>query len=256
MSIAKLTTVIEHLSEDHAISASDRAEALDALREARDELKQDEIKLQQLNHRLQLLSHYLLVQQESERGELARRLHDEIGQSLTAAMINVQMLQMELPDSPVLPETLQALSVCLNDVRELSLGLRPSQLDDLGLRHAIDWYLSRESAREGFRYALDPHLFPARLPATLETSCFRILQDVVRGATKHGRLKSLEISSEYSPFFVIFCLQAEWINNPTPTGENDFLLGVHERATLVDGRSDAERSESQLQIRITLPLPQ
>jgi PAS domain S-box-containing protein len=115
--------------------------------------------------RLQSLSHQLINIQETERRYIARELHDEIGQALTATNLILQGAQslsdMELIRSR-LKEGLAILNLALQQVRKISLDLHPSMLDDLGLIPALRWYADREAERDkepsgGYKVDLLPH---------------------------------------------------------------------------------------------------
>lgn len=101
--------------------------------------------------RLQSLSSRLLETQERERRHLAYELHDEIGQALTAVKINLQACQRSQPTAAdnalALQDSITLVDSALQQVRNLSLDLRPSLLDDLDLLAALRWYLDRHSQR-------------------------------------------------------------------------------------------------------------
>src|SRR5439155_169818 len=101
--------------------------------------------------RLQALSRRLLEAQETERRRLARELHDEIGQALTAVKLNLQNVRRAAGGSalPGLEESIGIVERALQQVRDLSVDLRPALLDDLGLVAALRWCLDRQAGRAG-----------------------------------------------------------------------------------------------------------
>jgi len=125
-----------------------------AMREVagRVERKLAEKKRAEYSRKLQVLSRRLVEAQETERRNLARELHDEIGQSLTVAQINLQAL-LQSPGSkalePRLQECLAVIERVLEQVDGISLNLRPSILDDLGLEPALRWFTERQAALIG-----------------------------------------------------------------------------------------------------------
>jgi PAS domain S-box-containing protein len=139
--------------------------------------KQAEGKLKESRRRLQVLSRRLMEVQETERRHLARELHDEIGQALTAIELNLQAL-LELPGSdaltPRLKESLRVVERVQEQVDDVSLNLRPSMLDDLGLVPALRWCIERQAALAGFHAEVqaDPSL-EQRLDPMIETVCWR-----------------------------------------------------------------------------------
>src|ERR1041385_3327141 len=115
-------------------------------------LEQRELDRKGASHKLQILSHRLVEVQETERRQIARELHDEIGQSLTVAEMNLQAALKATGQSKLthrLQESIQAVERVLEQVHDLSLNLRPSMLDDLGLEPALRWYLNRQAASPG-----------------------------------------------------------------------------------------------------------
>ncbi|MGH9259454.1 MAG: PAS domain S-box protein, partial [Acidimicrobiales bacterium] len=107
------------------------------------ERKRAERELRASREQLQALSRRLIDAQESERAAIARELHDEIGQALTAVKLNLQGIGRLVPDERVaghVAEGVGVLDAAMESVRDLALDLRPSLLDDLGLVAALRWY--------------------------------------------------------------------------------------------------------------------
>jgi PAS domain S-box-containing protein len=162
--------------------------------------KQAEGKLRRSRQRLQVLSRQLVQVQETERRHLARELHDEIGQALTATEMNLQAL-LESPGAaalaPRLRESLQVVEHVQEQVHDLSLNLRPSMLDDLGLLPALRWYTSRQAALAGLHCEVraDPSLEHAeqRLDPMVETACFRVAQEALTNVVKHAKARTVTV---------------------------------------------------------------
>jgi signal transduction histidine kinase len=87
------------------------------------------------------LSRYLIKAQEEERKKIARELHDEIGQILTAIKINLELLKRKVDKElqNQIDENINLINRAIDEVRDISLNLRPSLIDDLGLTSAIKW---------------------------------------------------------------------------------------------------------------------
>ena len=139
---------------------------------------------------LQMLSQQLLEAQEGERRHIARELHDEIGQALTAVKVNLQSVK-RLTDrtelvSP-LDDSIDLVERTLQQVRDLSLDLRPSLLDDLGVVSALRWYIDRQAQRAGFEAKFITNLPEKRLPPDLETTCFRVVQEALTNILRHAQ---------------------------------------------------------------------
>ena len=141
--------------------------------------------------RLRALSRRLLEVQEDERSRLARDLHDDIGQALTALKIQLESLaRSEAGVRTRVDECVETTRHALERVRQLSLSLRPLQLDDLGLVSALRSHLDRQ-ARVG---GLIPH-FDAdqagEAPPEIETACFRVAQEAITNVLRHARARNL-----------------------------------------------------------------
>jgi PAS domain S-box-containing protein len=152
--------------------------------------------LKDANMRLQSLSRRLLTIQETERRSLARELHDEIGQALTATKINLQALE-RFPDSATLVLRLRdANSIvdrALDQVRSLSLELRPPLLDDLGLPAALRWLLDQYARRSGLQGQFGGDPFEGRLAAEVETACFRVAQQGLTNVERHAGARTVTV---------------------------------------------------------------
>lgn len=140
---------------------------------------------------LQRLSARLVQAQEDERRAIARELHDEIGQSLTAVKMEVALAKRASAradgdgDGP-LAELEAITDRTIQTVRDLSLLLHPSLLDDLGLAAALDWHASSFSKRTGIRAVVRHEGMERRLPAEIETSAYRIVQEALNNVAKHS----------------------------------------------------------------------
>ena len=139
----------------------------------------------------EMLSHKLLEVQENERRHLARELHDEIGQVLTAVQINLQILEQSLHAGDAasrLADSINMVKYTLQQVRTLALDLRPSMLDDLGLVSALRWYVQNHVHKVGIHMrsvAWNP--LPRASPAHIEITCFRVAQEVLTNVVRHAQ---------------------------------------------------------------------
>jgi len=148
----------------------------------------------ELSHeRLRALSRRLLEVQEEERGRLARDLHDDIGQALTALKIQLESLQ--LAADPVLhrrvAEGVETVQHTLERVRHLSLSLRPPQLDDLGLVPALRSHLDRQAGVAGLAPHFDAAEAPQDIEPDTETACFRVAQEAITNVVRHAQARNL-----------------------------------------------------------------
>jgi two-component system sensor histidine kinase UhpB len=144
--------------------------------------------------RLQGLSRRLLEVQESERKHLARELHDDIGQALTALKLNLEALQRGRDGGALKTRVQEALDTTrhtLERVRQLSLSLRPLQLDDLGLAAALRSHLDRQATLGGFAPHPQIDEVAAKLAPEVETACFRVAQEAVNNVVRHARARNV-----------------------------------------------------------------
>jgi len=160
------------------------------------ERNQAEIKRKAYNRKLQVLSRRLVEAQETERRNIARELHDEIGQALTVMQINLQaMLQSPVADdlTPRLKENLAVVERVLEQVQDISLNLRPSILDDLGLEPALRWYTDRQATLAGLKIEFHADRLEQRLDPLIETECFRVAQEALTNVVRHAQAKAVTV---------------------------------------------------------------
>ena len=146
-------------------------------------------------------SRRLIEAQEAERRRIAIELHDQVGQILTAVKMNLHALQKtcEAPDMlKSIQDNLSAIDEAVDQVRDLSVDLRPLLLDDFGLVVALRWYLDRQgknsgAAAEFISLSLNED---DRFPAALETACFRIVQEGMTNIVRHASAKQVSIRLE------------------------------------------------------------
>jgi len=207
--------------------------------------KQGEGKLKESRQRLQTLSRRLVKVQETERRHLARELHDEIGQGLTVAEMNLQaMLQMPGTDAlaPRLQESLQVVEHLLEQVHDLSLNLRPSMLDDLGLEPALRWYTERQAARAGLQAIVRVDPLEQRLDPMIETECFRVAQEALTNVVKHAKAHTVTVELTRNEQQLHLSVRDDGIGFDVASlrekavrGASLGLLSMEERATLAGG---------------------
>jgi len=143
--------------------------------------------------RLRALSRRLLEVQEDERRRLARDLHDDIGQALTALKIQLESLA-RAPAGRVsdrLDECVATTGHALERVRQLSLSLRPLQLDDLGLAAALRSHLDRQASLGGLTPHFDATQAPPSVSPEVETACFRVAQEAINNVLRHAAARNL-----------------------------------------------------------------
>jgi signal transduction histidine kinase len=140
-----------------------------------------------------LVSQRILAAREDERRRIALRLHDDLGQMLTALRLNLQRISPR-EDASLVDDSVALVDDSLARVRALSVELRPSVLDDLGLGAALDWYAKRSAERAGFAVVIDDGLGSTRLPESIETAGFRIVQEALTNIARHASARRVSIT--------------------------------------------------------------
>jgi len=200
--------------------------------------------LQREGQRLQALSQRLVDAQETERRRIAHELHDEIGQILTAAKLSIQTAQSLPADraANALTGGIEAVERALQRVRDLSLDLRPSLLDDLGLVPALRWFLDRQAQRASFSVHFDGSPLARRLDPDLEIVCFRIVQEALTNIARHADAESVVVSIAEDESKVDLTIEDDGLGfdvvealDRAARGESIGLLGMRERAALAGG---------------------
>jgi len=194
---------------------------------------------------LRTLSHRLLEIQETERRYIARELHDEVGQALTALRIGLKRAEGSRTLESALAsiqESTPTVEELINKVRNLSIELRPSILDDFGLAAALDWYVNWLSAKVGFEVVFRTDLTEERFPPILELTCFRIAQEALTNAARHSNAKTVRVDLETRNGELHLTVRDDGKGfNIDEThiralkGESFGLLGMQERASLAGG---------------------
>ncbi len=146
---------------------------------------------------LQELSTLLLRAQENERRALARELHDDLGQSLSAILMETE--GAECTDRPAeirehLASIRELAEKTVNQVRDLALLLRPSMLDDLGLAPALNWQARETGKRTGLNVVVSADEAIDSLPDEHRTCIFRLVQEAVNNAARHANARIVEVS--------------------------------------------------------------
>jgi signal transduction histidine kinase len=209
--------------------------------EALEQVKRDIIEREAM--RRELLRHTVLAQEE-ERGRIARELHDETAQELTAFSLHLAALRDALPRSPEMSERmarLQALTQQMsNGIYRLVHDLRPAQLDDLGLVPALH-YLAEEQCRQtGLQVDVQVHGLRQRLDPLVETVLFRVAQEALANATRYAHVQSASLLLVFGPEQVRLWVRDEGVGfdplerRTPPHGWG--LAGMRERAESAGGQ--------------------
>ena len=208
----------------------------------------------------------VLTVQEDERRRIARELHDETGQSLSALIVSLDMVRAAVEDQPRTSEALDRLKdlaeTTLEEVRKLIYDLRPTVLDDLGLTAALRWYAHQQLEPRGVEVRFSVQLGDARLDTVVETTLFRIAQEAMWNIVKHSGATRVEVELSLVSNRVRlnvrdngrgFRLDGQRPFDPLRGGLG--LGGMHERAALIGGTVTISSSEGYgTEVAAELPL--
>jgi signal transduction histidine kinase len=229
---------------------------------ANDRLREQIAERRRAEEELRRLSHRLVEVQESERRNIARELHDEIGQLLTG--LKLALATTSLLEGAEARANLEQAQAIVNDlmgrVRDLSLDLRPAMLDDLGLLHALLWHFERYTAQTGVRVIFNhTGIEGQRLESKMETAVYRIIQEALTNVARHASVNEVRVnvsadaeslSAQVIDYGKGFLPEAALLSS-----SSSGLAGMRERAQLLGGTLKIEAapgSGAKLSLRAPL----
>ena len=216
---------------------------------------------------LQMFSRQLIEAQEEERRRIARELHDQIGQVLTAVKMNLHTVQRvcnAAEATSYIRDNIDAVDEALRLVRDLSVDLRPPLLDDLGLVTALRWYVDRYAKRTGIVAEVSVQLRDPneRFSRELETACFRIAQEALTNVVRHARARAVSVRLGKNGNMLFLSVKddgigfdADALRRRARRSATLGLLGMQERAHSAGGVLEIDSQMSKgTEIRLDLPL--
>jgi signal transduction histidine kinase len=212
-------------------------------------------------HQLRRLSGSIMANQEKERTAIARELHDELGQVLTALrMDSVWMHERLRAEDPEAAE--RALTMCslidknIEDVRGMAFRLRPGVLDDLGLVDALEWYTTDFERRTEIACVFDHENVP-RLNETVSTAAYRIAQEALTNVARHADAGQVKVSLRSDNGFLMLAVADDgqgFDAQDLTESEGLGVAGMRERASLVGGELEVH-SEPNKGTNVYLKVP-
>jgi len=207
-----------------------------------------------------------VADQEAERQRIARELHDTLGQSLTLLQLGLDGISRTMPANDAAQARVANLKTLTVDVgrqvHELAWEIRPTVLDDLGLQTAIRNLLETWSERSSLKFDLHLTLADRRLPATIETALYRVLQEALTNVVRHAEATRVGVILGIKEDTVTMIIEDDGRgfgcdeDNPARAPARHFgLLGMRERVALVDGTLEIESAPGRgttLFIRVKL----
>jgi len=216
---------------------------------------------------LQMFSRHLIEAQEEERRRIARELHDQIGQVLTAVKMNLHTVQRVCNASEAgsyIWDNIDAVDEALRMVRDLSVDLRPPILDDLGLVTALRWYVDRYRIRTGLEVEVNIELEDQneRFPRELETTFFRIAQESLTNIVRHARATQISLHFAKDGNALLLSLKDNGVGfdpntlrRRVPRVATLGLISMQERAHAAGGSIEIQSAVSKgTEVRFRLPV--
>ena len=222
--------------------------------------------LEALDEASRLRASQIIQAQEQERQRIARELHDETSQVLTSLLISLTLLEESVETQEArerIADTRALAHSTLRAIRNLSIDLRPSALDDLGLLPALRWYVKEYQKKCSIDVEFHASGFKERLPAEMETALYRIVQECLTNTAKHANANRVTITlkEETARVYARITDDGEGFDYEallkTPGQERGLgLAGMNERAVLLDGTLNIHStSERGTIIEVSIPLP-
>ncbi len=211
--------------------------------------------------RLRQLSSLLLAGQETERRNLSRDLHDELGQQVTAISLDLRSLEKKDGGShsdPLLRRAIEETDQLLQSLHEIARRVRPSVLDDLGLQDAVESFLSEYEQRNEIRVSSQLDLRREAIPATVGENVYRILQEALANVAEHAQVGEANVTIQTDDDLLRMTVRDPGIGfDPERHKQSSRLgiLGMRERVELLHGQFDLQSAPGEgTQICVSVPL--
>jgi signal transduction histidine kinase len=199
-----------------------------------------------LDEQLSALAGRLEATREDERTSIARDIHDQLGQALTALKLDLGWLQRRITDPALdrkLHEMVRSADDLIATVRRISTDLRPGILDDIGLRAAIEWQAEEFQRRTGTPCVVRSELSDVQLERSLATTVFRIFQEALTNVVRHASASAVEVTLGLDRGQLRLEIADDGVGLPDlgPRGSTLGILGMGERARRQGGQCTVRR---------------
>jgi signal transduction histidine kinase len=207
----------------------------------------------------------LITSQEDERKRIARELHDESLQTLSALLMNIEMCRLhpDLITPQKISQMKETVTLVINEMTKVIQNLRPTVLDDLGFEAGIIWLIDRNLKERGINCSFNlQDLEEDKLPPELQVTLFRIIQEVTSNIARHAQAKNVRINAKNDDKLFTITIEddgtgfdTETVFENTLTGRGLGILGMKERATQVNGTlMICSTPEQGTTVQCTVPL--
>jgi signal transduction histidine kinase len=206
---------------------------------------------------LQELSAKLLRAQEEERRALSRELHDEVGQSFSAVLMEAENL-LDLEPTPEARPRLESIRAVaekgINEIRNMALLLRPSMLDDFGLVPALDWQARETAKRTGMHVHLNSELTD-ELPEEHKTCIYRVVQEALNNCARHAQASTVEVAVRKESGKILLSVLDDGSGFDPERVRGMGLKGMEERVRHLGGTFEVDSKAGRgTKVEIALPL--
>jgi|GEM_PF-7072639 len=219
--------------------------------------------LREANEKLHRLSGHLMEAQEEERRRISRDLHDNLGQSLTSICIDLERAKNASgvrQRKTLIGRALQGAQQGLTRIRALAYVLRPSLIDDLGLREAIESYISEFELATDIKVKVSFQFENHEIPSVISTNVYRVLQEALNNVYKHAEAPRVTVQIRTEGDKLLLKVQDRGKGfDPDSSRTNNTLgiIGMKERAQLLGGTLTVVSSRGRgTDISLTVPLKQ
>jgi signal transduction histidine kinase len=210
---------------------------------------------------LEELSARLVDAQETERRSISRELHDEVGQSLGALLVEVGRLSASIPPSaPQIKEHVDKIKsvaeTTVQTVRNIALLLRPSMLDDLGLIAALEWQGREVSRRSDMEVEIQSADVSEKIPDEYKICVYRMVQEALNNAARHSSAKNARVTVEQTPDKILVHVSDDGRGFDPQRVRGLGILGMEERVRRLGGTFAIDsKPGSGTTVRAEFPLP-
>jgi signal transduction histidine kinase len=212
-------------------------------------------------HALEQLSARLVDAQEMERRTISRELHDQVGQSLNALLVEAANLAKRIQENDTVSlrylnniRTFADSSV--NSIRDIALLLRPSMLDDLGLMPALDWQAREVSRRSGIKITVTAQNVSDSLPDEMRTCIYRVVQEALHNVSRHSMAKTAVVTVRQEDGSLFLSVEDDGGGFDHEKKRGLGMLGMEERVRQLGGHFEIQSAPGKGTIlRVTLPIP-
>ncbi|AKG73025.1 ATP-binding protein [Salinicoccus halodurans] len=199
----------------------------------------NQIKTQQILHQKMLTKH-IMEAQEEERKRISRQLHDSIIQNILNILVEVRLLKYLSADDLMAKteQTEYLLNNLMKSIRNISVELRPSSLDDLGLLSALRSHFKYIGKNYGMSVLFESNIADARFDTEIETALYRIIQESVFNAMKYANVDAVDVTLMTREDYLEVIVEDEgegFDMHSSPQGSGLGLFGMRERAEAIGG---------------------